>query len=66
MGVNIDKVGSGYSKRYVDSRFVVSVIYNQWDNIGRISHNLQNYSKEIKRMSTKMGGMGKDVIFFEK
>ena len=40
LGVNIDKTGSGYSNRCVDSPCVVSVIENQGDAIGRLSHNL--------------------------
>ena len=33
LGVNIDKFGSGYSKRYDDSLCVLNVIYEQGDSI---------------------------------
>ena len=61
LGINIDKVGSGSSKRYVDRFFFVSVMDKQGDAIGRLRHTLKNSSKQIKIISTTMVGMGDDV-----
>ena len=66
LGVNIEKIGSGYAKRQVDSRYVVSVIDEQGYAIGRIGNTIQSDSKEIKLMSTTMGAMGKNQYNMEK
>ena len=60
MGVNIGKNGSVSAKRYVDSRFMVSVIDEEGDAIGRFGNTIKSDSKEIKLMSTTMGAMGKN------
>ena len=49
LGVNIEKIGSGYAKRYVDGRCVVSAMDKQGDAIGEISNTTQIASKEIKK-----------------
>ena len=66
LAVNIYKIGSGSSKRYVDSHFVISVIDEKGKDIGRPSQTLQSAYKEIKVMLITMGGMVKDMNNIEK
>ena len=41
----LKKIGSGYAKRYVDGRCVVSAMDKQGDAIGEISNTMQIASK---------------------
>ena len=58
MGVKISKVGRGFSKMYVDSRCLITVIYKQGEVIGRLNQTFQNASKGINIMCITMGDMG--------
>ena len=55
------KVGQGYAKRYVDSRFVVRVIDEKCEVVGRLHQTIHNVTKHRNSMSTTMGGMGQDL-----
>ena len=61
MAVDITKVGQASAKRYVDNRCVVRVIDEQVEAIERLHETIQNATKHINIMSTKMGGMGQDL-----
>ena len=51
---------------YIDSHWMVSVIYEQGDTIGKISNTMQISSKEIKIMSITIGGLEKKLHNLEK
>ena len=59
--VDFANVGQGYAKRYVDSPCVVRVIDKQGEAIGILHQTIQNPTKHINIISTKMGGMGQDL-----
>ena len=59
MAVDVSKVGQGSAKLYLDICCVVRVIDEQGEAIGILYQTIQNYTKGINIMSTKMGGMGK-------
>ena len=56
---NFSKVGHGYSKMYVNSCFLVRLINDQGEAIGRLNQEIHNASKGINIMSTLMGCKGK-------
>ena len=55
LGFDISKVGHGYSKKYVGSRFLISVINEQGEVIGILNQTIQNASKGITTMSPIVG-----------
>ena len=61
LGINIEKIGKICAKLYVDSRCVISVMYEQGYAIGKIINTTQIASKEIQEMSTTMGAMGNNL-----
>ena len=66
LGVNISKVGHGYSKRCINSCCLVGVISEQGEAFGRLNQTILNYAKGIKIISNTMGGMGQDLHNIEK
>ena len=61
LAVDIANFGQGYAKRYVDSCCIVRVIDKQGEAIGRLQQNIQNNTKHINIVYTKMGGMEQDL-----
>ena len=66
LGINIDTVGSGSSKRCVDSRCVIIVINEQGDAIRWLIQNVHFASKEINIIPITVGEMVKYVHNIEK
>ena len=66
MAVDIAKISQSSEKRYVCSRSVVAVIDEQGEVIGRLYETIQNTTKYINTMSTKMGGMSQDLQSYGK
>ena len=61
LAVDVSKIGQGFAKRYVYSCFIVRVIYKQGKAIGRLHQTIQNDTKHMIIVSTKMGGMGQHL-----
>ena len=61
LSVDVEKVGQGSAKTYVDSNFVVRAIYEQGEEIGRLHQTIQNVTKNTNIMSTTTGGTGQDL-----
>ena len=66
LDAGIEKVGQGSVKRYVDSRYVVRIIDEQGEAIGRLHEKIVNTTKYISIMSTTMGGMAQDLRSYVK
>ena len=66
MDVAIKKVGQVSAKRYVDSLYVVRIIDEQGEEIGRLHETIVNSSKDISIMSTTMDGMAQDLQSYGK
>ena len=60
MAVDVSKVDQGYVKMYVGSSFVVGIVDNQGEVIGRFHQTIHNFIKGVNIMSAKMGGVGQD------